>query len=134
MCTRGTGGGQIFGLFKGKYFIDRLLEQNVIKQKLRYNVCNTVTSSRSTNYIRQCHQTVFPMQIQKRRKSNFYFPRTILKQFGHRFIYFGSTQLWCLYQRFHKLLSLTKIYFLVMIIDRLLIIDTFSMFLSFCYC
>ena len=36
------GWGQIFGLFKRTYFIDRPLEQKVIKQKLRYNGCNTL--------------------------------------------------------------------------------------------
>ena len=36
------------------------------------------------------------MQIQQEnREGNFFFPETILKQFGHGFIYFGGTQLWC---------------------------------------
>ena len=39
-------------------------------------------------------------------------------QFGHWFIYFGCTQLWCLDERFDKLLSVTNNYLLVMIIDR----------------
>ena len=34
---KGKGWGQIFGLFKGTYFMDRPLEQKVIKQRLRYN-------------------------------------------------------------------------------------------------
>ena len=34
---KGKGWGQIFGLFKGTYFMDRPLEQKVIKQRLRHN-------------------------------------------------------------------------------------------------
>ena len=101
--------GQIFGLFKCIYVIDRPLGQIMIKQKLSYNGCNTVTSSRSTNYIRKCWLTVFPIQIQKCRKSNFCFPGskaiwTLIYPF-----YFGCTQLWCLNERFGKLFSVTKI-------------------------
>ena len=59
------------------------------------------------------------MQIQKSRKSNFYFRGTILKQFGHFDTgYFACTQLQCLNQRFGKVLPVTKNYVLVMIIDR----------------
>ena len=58
------------------------------------------------------------MQMQERRKSNFYFPGTILKEFAHWFIYFGYTQFWCLNYRLGKLLLVTKNYLLVMIVDR----------------
>ena len=34
---KGKGRGQTFGLFKHTYFMDRPLEQKVIKQRLRYN-------------------------------------------------------------------------------------------------
>ena len=34
---KGKGWGQIFDLFKHTYFMDRPLEQKVIKQRLRYN-------------------------------------------------------------------------------------------------
>ena len=34
---KGKGWGQIFGLFKHTHFMNRPLEQKVIKQRLRYN-------------------------------------------------------------------------------------------------
>ena len=80
---KGKEWGQIFGLFKRIYFIDRHLEQKVVKQKLRYNGRKVVISSRSTNNIKNnADKQLSKCKYKKWMECNFYFPGTILKQFG----------------------------------------------------